>query len=502
MAKRLHLLLALFFMSAVAFAQPDDLMLVGYYDADQGDGWAVTIYNPTLAPIALSPYYLQTQNNGNNLTNTIQLSGVLPARSSIVVGNANYCNGCGGCNVDVGNATGVNGNDAIAITRGTALNFVDMINRWDTDIRPRINGQTNALERRAITRDPSNCIRYTSITGSGPNAWPSNTSTNFTGWVNRGTGDYSGNCLNTSFQLGASFVSRLPKDTTICNNGSVVLNTGAPVGTIVNWSNGTSGTSITVTASGRYIATFNPGTCEVRDTVDVSLVPGPTVRDTSLCPNVTTVTLDAGPGFATYLWSNGETTRTATYNGFGPGSVRVTSGSCTLNKAFNITPTVPPLGLRNDTTLCGPLSLPLTAAAGYDLYIWSNGETGRSITANAFGRYILTASKGTCLSRDTVIITECPPVILPGYFFPNIITPNNDGKNDAWSVPNLSLLNGSLIIVNRWGQKIEEILVDATGTFEWKPAESVSSGVYFIYVEGTRTDGQPIKHKSWLQVLR
>jgi hypothetical protein len=57
--------------------------------------------------------------------------------------------------------------------------------------------------------------------------------------------------------------------------------------------------------------------------------------------------------------------------------------------------------------------------------------------------------------------------------FPNLITPNGDGKNDVFEIINLALFpNSELLIFNRWGK---EIYKTSNYKNDWKGEE----GVYF-----------------------
>ncbi len=93
-----------------------------------------------------------------------------------------------------------------------------------------------------------------------------------------------------------------------------------------------------------------PGIYRVRLQVDAGLpdqvilckhiviVPAPIVDlgpDRIICPGQT-ITLDAGPGFLSYLWSTGATTRTITVSVAGTYSVTVTKGGCTASDSVNV----------------------------------------------------------------------------------------------------------------------------------------------------------------------
>ncbi|MGA2823651.1 MAG: hypothetical protein ABSE72_09010, partial [Bacteroidales bacterium] len=83
--------------------------------------------------------------------------------------------------------------------------------------------------------------------------------------------------------------------------------------------------------------------------------PVPTVNlgpDRSICPGTST-TLDAGPGYTTYLWSTSATSRTITVSTAGTYWVIVTQTGCTASDSLNVALyTVTPVNLGPDTTVC------------------------------------------------------------------------------------------------------------------------------------------------------
>jgi len=120
-------------------------------------------------------------------------------------------------------------------------------------------------------------------------------------------------------------------DTGYCEGNSVILRV-APGYDQYTWSTGETADSITVLTTGTYTVTVSTSAgCETIVSSDVSAYQNPVV---DLGPDVTTdvvpITLDAGSGFAAYLWSTGATTQTITTDTSGTYSVEVTSAEgCT-----------------------------------------------------------------------------------------------------------------------------------------------------------------------------
>jgi gliding motility-associated-like protein len=91
-------------------------------------------------------------------------------------------------------------------------------------------------------------------------------------------------------------------------------------------------------------------------------------------------------------------------------------------------------------------------------------------------------------------IASLQPFSVDQTFVPNIITPNEDGKNDQFVLDNI-LIGSHLEIFNRWGRKV---FYDEHYNNTWK-ATSVASGTYYYAIHNPCMQ-QPLK--GWLQVLK
>ena len=89
---------------------------------------------------------------------------------------------------------------------------------------------------------------------------------------------------------------------------------------------------------------------------------------------------------------------------------------------------------------------------------------------------------------------EVDPVIEREAVFPNVITPNGDGKNDFFELDR-TLENSSLSITNRWGM---EIYKSQNYLGQWN-AQDISSGTYF-YILQNECLSKP--YRGWIQVLK
>ena len=125
----------------------------------------------------------------------------------------------------------------------------------------------------------------------------------------------------------------LGNDTTICNNGSIVLNPGS--GDTFLWSDNSTNQTLTATTSGIYDVTVTDNNgCSATDNITVNIAPSlsVTVSGTNVTCNGLnngTATVSGGTANDTYLWNDqvAQTTQTATNLSPGNYSVTVTANN-------------------------------------------------------------------------------------------------------------------------------------------------------------------------------
>jgi gliding motility-associated-like protein len=169
--------------------------------------------------------------------------------------------------------------------------------------------------------------------------------------------------------------------------------------------------------------------------------------------------LNAGNGFANYLWQDGSNASAISVNNTGTYWVLVTDkNGCMGSDTINITQILPiPHGfLATDSTICNGFPSKIQAKGSYNSYSWSTGETGNSIITRKSGTLSLTVTDSYgCTATESIIINtkQC----LFGIFFPNAFSPNQDGANDNYKpIVFGNLITYKLRIYNRWGQLIFE----------------------------------------------
>jgi gliding motility-associated-like protein len=103
------------------------------------------------------------------------------------------------------------------------------------------------------------------------------------------------------------------------------------------------------------------------------------------------------------------------------------------------------------------------------------------------------------ITWDTVRITMgCEGSL----YVPNIFSPNGDGNNDVLYVRGQNLKELSFAVYNRWGQLVfesKDINLGWDGTHKQSKCES---GVYFYYVEAMDEDGNTLRKKGNVSLIR
>jgi len=143
-------------------------------------------------------------------------------------------------------------------------------------------------------------------------------------------------------------------------------------------------------------------------------------------------TIDAGPGYKTYKWSNGAETQKTVPQFTNTYTVTVTNTiNCPNNSNTNVTVNpyadfeipLPSRFCEGEDTDIGISEAPQQS------YVWNTSDTTNKITINTDGRYILTVTQYGCVSSDTIDIETYK---LP--FSPALLSPTEICYNDTLPV--------------------------------------------------------------------
>lgn len=194
--------------------------------------------------------------------------------------------------------------------------------------------------------------------------------------------------------------------TTFCTGSSTTLDAGSYSSYL--WSNNETTQTITVNTAGPYSVTVTnaagcTGVASVNVTQSNSLSPH-IVGTLAICSGASTI-LDAGAGFANYLWSTTDATQTITVSTAGQYSVTVSdAGGCTgtdqvtVQVSTNPTPTI-----SGNTNICAGSSTTLDAGNGYTTYLWSNNAQTQTINVNTAGNFSVTVTNSDGCSGSTQV---------------------------------------------------------------------------------------------------
>jgi hypothetical protein len=206
----------------------------------------------------------------------------------------------------------------------------------------------------------------------------------------------------------------LGPDINLCQLSTAVL--AADSGFVTyQWSTGATTQSISVSNPGQYSVTASIyGGCVISDTINVTQIPAVAPN---LGPDIHTctfpVTLDAGPGYTSYQWSNGAATQTIAANL--PGSYSVTvvdANGCSTSDAVLVFNSQVTVNLGSNANFCVPGTQTVTASmTNATSYLWSTGASTPSTQITGLGPqtvWLQASNVYGCVGSDTVVYTGLP----------------------------------------------------------------------------------------------
>ena len=286
-------------------------------------------------------------------------------------------NGAGNVALTV-NITDANGCSATGNATVNVTNFVPTVTA---------SGPTSFCAGGSVTLTAQSGTSYLWSTGAHTQSITVSTSGNYSVTVSNGSCSGSSNPVTVTVGQPPNAQITAGGPTTFCAPGSVTL-TASPAGGTYAWSNGATTQSITVFGSGSFSVTVTANGCSATSAATtVTVNPAPIVSITgpsTFCAG-TPITLDAGPGFSSYHWSNGATTQTITDS---PSST--TTYSVTVTNAQNCSATA-----SKTVTLGGSPSPVITAAAAVCA---NSANDSASVGAVAGATYAWTIANGAITS--------------------------------------------------------------------------------------------------------
>ena len=181
-----------------------------------------------------------------------------------------------------------------------------------------------------------------------------------------------------------------------------------------HWNDGVLTAARTIAAGGKYFLTVSDGTCSYVDSLIAIFSAVSTIGigvDTTVCIGQHVI-MNAGSGYAHYLWSNGDTTQTTNVVNPTTYSVSVTTANgCISTGARKLTNSTRQVSLGSDISRCSTAPTALAASAGFVSYSWI-GKPGSPIStyaaSNAGCYWVKATDSFGCFTYDTVRVINTP----------------------------------------------------------------------------------------------
>ncbi|AZA49918.1 hypothetical protein EG346_17840 [Chryseobacterium carnipullorum] len=205
-----------------------------------------------------------------------------------------------------------------------------------------------------------------------------------------------------------------------------------------------------------------------------------------------TITLDAGQGFTSYLWSTGATTRAITVSSPGTYSVTVKNifgceNTRTIQVTYSVLATIVAVNINSNTA-----TVILSETGNYeyslDNFTWQDSNIFTHLSTGEYTVYVRTKS-GCIIGQKKFSI----------FNIQNAVTPNGDGNNDTWKIAGLENYPGTEIYVyDRKGFVIlKEIITNKPFVWDGKyHQQPLATGNYWYTIKVS--DGRT--YSGWLLV--
>lgn len=213
-------------------------------------------------------------------------------------------------------------------------------------------------------------------------------------------------------------------------------------------------------------------------------------------------------GGVSYVWTSGDTTASIIVSPVSDTSYTVTAtdaGGCTESAIVNIiVDTSITVDAGPDVTIVEGSSTQLLVSGGSS-YLW-NPSTGLSCTncpnpvasPGETTTYVVTDTK-PCSNTDSVTVFVDGDKSI---YVANVFSPNGDGKNDVLFVRGKGLLEATLIIYDRWGEKVVEVEGLSQGWDGTYRGERLNNAVFVYYVIATYFDDEVVNKQGNVSLVR
>jgi gliding motility-associated-like protein len=155
------------------------------------------------------------------------------------------------------------------------------------------------------------------------------------------------------------------------------------------------------------------------------------------------------------------------------------------------------VNLGVDTLICDTINQLLNPGI-YDTYLWHDGSTLSTFTAQESGTYAVTVTDGSCSASSAIVIySDCNEML----FIPNAFSPNDDGLNDVFIVNPGITSAYSLKVYNRLGALIYHTDAATTGWDGKNASKLLPCGLYAYVVTYTKFGSKPKSFSGTILML-
>jgi gliding motility-associated-like protein len=194
---------------------------------------------------------------------------------------------------------------------------------------------------------------------------------------------------------------------------------------------------------------------------------------------------------------------TVPHNSQGYFNVRViTNDTCFMTEPYFFGPDqLSRLAPLRDTGFCKGETVVLTPVLSNVTYTW-NGNMDTVVKADAAGTYNIKATDANgCSKTVTVEVKEldCNNAVL---YMPSAFTPNDDGKNDLFRIPQNNFFTLSeFCVYDRWGRRIFMTKNKASGWNGTVGGKESPAGTYVYFILG-RMNNKKVEVKGTVILIR